>query len=147
MVESNNKKQSDENLPTSRKIVLASFLVLAYMSFGALIGLIPKIYPEEARRRGAIAAEVRIHKKAQEYLVFQLFFYTKILSQYGSVHGIAYWAICVSSPILGALGSKISVKAMFSCAGVIQAISAFLMGSLTYVEDKNAFLAGSYISR
>ena len=63
MEESNNKKQSDGNLPTSRKIVLASFLALAYMSFGALIGLIPKIYPEEARRRGAIAAEVRIHKK------------------------------------------------------------------------------------
>ena len=45
-------------LSTRRRIVLSAVLVPAYVSWGALISLIPPFYPSEAENRGATPTEV-----------------------------------------------------------------------------------------
>ena len=60
---------------------------------------------------------------------------------------MAWWAVCISSPIVGMLGGRFSAKILCVVGGYIQAVSAFLLGMLAYVEGKNEFLAGSYILR
>ena len=45
-------------LSRRRRIVLSAVLVPAYVSWGALISLIPPFYPSEAENRGATPTEV-----------------------------------------------------------------------------------------
>ena len=59
MAMSTNYKEDGHRLSRARTIVSASVLLLSYMFFGILMGLMPQIYPEEARRRGLVASEVR----------------------------------------------------------------------------------------
>lgn len=58
--DSNSEKNDGNQLSKFHTFSLTTLLVLAYMAFGILMGLVPQIYPEEAKRRGAVSAEVRL---------------------------------------------------------------------------------------
>ena len=49
----------NHELSRAQTYSLATLLTLAYMAFGILLGLTPQIYPEEAKKRGAVSAEVQ----------------------------------------------------------------------------------------
>ena len=50
--------KSPVKLSTGKTILLSSVLVVAYVSWGALISLIPPFFPSEAEKRGATSTEV-----------------------------------------------------------------------------------------
>ena len=53
------EKNNHHELSRAQTYSLAILLTLAYMAFGILLGLTPQIYPEEAKKRGAVSAEVQ----------------------------------------------------------------------------------------
>ena len=52
------KIESPVKLSTGKTIVLSLVLAVAYVSWGALISLIPPFFPSEAEKRGASSTEV-----------------------------------------------------------------------------------------
>ena len=55
------KIESPVKLSTGKTIVLSLVLAVAYVSWGALISLIPPFFPSEAEKRGASSTEVESH--------------------------------------------------------------------------------------
>ena len=51
--------ESPVKLSTGKTIALSLVLGVAYVSWGALISLIPPFFPSEAEKRGASSTEVR----------------------------------------------------------------------------------------
>ena len=55
-------KENKIVISTTKKLLLAVLLVIAYIVWGALISLQPPFYPTEAEKKGATPSQVSFHE-------------------------------------------------------------------------------------